>query len=50
MKTKKEEVNIYEMYGKDSMLSKDEFIKKYNITESRTFYRKGRRKFAKKWF
>ena len=37
MKTKKEEVNVHEMYGKDSILSKDEFVKKYKITEKRPF-------------
>lgn len=40
----KEDVDVYKMYGEDSNISKDEFLKKYKITEKRTFRRKSRRK------
>ena len=33
----KENVDIYKMYGKDSTISKDDFLKKYKITMNRTF-------------
>ena len=37
MKDTKEEVNIIEMYGLDSTLSRDEFLQKYKIKQNRTF-------------
>ena len=33
MKNKKENININQMYGNDSNISKEEFIKKYNVKE-----------------
>lgn len=30
----KEDVDVYEMYGKDSKIAKDEFIKKHNVKET----------------
>ena len=33
MKNKKENININQMYGNDSSISKEEFIKKYNVKE-----------------
>ncbi len=33
----KEDVDIYKMYGEESKLSKDEFLKKYQIKEERTY-------------
>ena len=33
MGTKKEDVDISKMYGKEASLEKEEFIKKYNIKE-----------------
>lgn len=40
----KEDVDVYKMYCEDSTISKEEFLKKYKITEKRTFRRKSRRK------
>lgn len=37
MPNSKEDVNAYKMYGKESMISKEEFIKKYQISEKRSF-------------
>lgn len=37
MKDTREDVNIIEMYGLDSTLSKEEFLQKYKIKENRTF-------------
>lgn len=33
----KEDVDIYNMYGKDSSISKNEFLQKYRINENRSF-------------
>lgn len=33
----KEDVDVYKMYAKDSIFSKEEFLKKYNVNENRTF-------------
>ena len=30
----KEDVDVYEMYGKDSKMSKDEFLSEYKVAES----------------
>ena len=43
----KEDVDVYKIYGKDSTLSKDEFLKKYKITENRAFRQTSRRKHSK---
>ena len=37
MKDTKEDVNIQKMYGLESTLSKEEFIQKYKVKETRTF-------------
>ncbi len=37
MSNTKEEVNVAKMYGQECILPKDEFIKKYNVEEKRTF-------------
>lgn len=39
----KEEVDVCEMYGKESTISREEFIKKYKVNENRTFRFRGRR-------
>ncbi len=39
MVNSKEEVNISKMYGQECILSKDEFIKKYNVIEKRSIYK-----------
>lgn len=38
MATSKEEVNISKLYGQECILPKDEFIKKYEVSEKRTFF------------
>lgn len=38
MANTKEEVNISKMYGQECILPKDEFIKKYKVTEKRSFF------------
>ena len=35
----KEDVNISKQYGEDALLSKEDFIKKHNITPNRTFFK-----------
>lgn len=37
LKETKEDVNIKEMYGIESTLSREEFLQKYKIKQSRTF-------------
>lgn len=37
MSSLKEDVDVYQMYGKDSSISKNEFLQKYKISEKRTF-------------
>ena len=36
MSNVKEEVNVAKMYGEECTLSKDEFIKKYKVSEKRS--------------
>jgi len=36
--------DIYKMYGKESQASKNDFIKKYNVNENRTYRLSSRRK------
>lgn len=33
----KEDVDVYNMYGKDSSVSQNEFLQKYRINENRSF-------------
>lgn len=37
MKDTKEDVDIKEMYGLESTLSKEEFLQKYKVKQNRTF-------------
>lgn len=37
MSNLKEDVDVNKMYGRDSIISKDEFLKKYEFKENRTF-------------
>lgn len=36
MPNTKEEVNVAKMYGEECILSKNDFIKKYKVSEKRT--------------
>lgn len=46
MHSPKEDVDVYKMYVRESTVSKDEFMEKYNVNEKRTFRRKSRRKYT----
>jgi len=35
MSSLKEDVDVYKMYGKESIISKDEFVRTYNVNENR---------------
>lgn len=42
----KEDVNVYKMYGKESIMPKDEFMKTYKISENRSFRIRSTRKYT----
>ena len=39
VKNSKDDVNISKLYGQECTLPKDEFIKKYNVKDSRFVYK-----------
>lgn len=44
MQNQNENNDIYKMYGRESQISKNDFIKKHNINENRTYRLRCRRK------
>lgn len=44
-KNQKEEVNIEALYGKECVLSKDDFLKTYNINENGLSSRRSRKQY-----